>query len=417
MKERNNVGAILVSLGRLTETDVERALEHQRTEGGYFGQALLSLDLVSQQELDWVLASQFDLPYVVPSADEVDLPAARLVTREWALAHSALPILKTGTTLSVVVAAPNQESHALELLAQRTGLEIELAVASPQVIGDLVREVFSEPEERRIAVVPSRLGDFIGEAFLADAVRFGVSAAGYRATGWYEAKGRTIRSDIDAIWRRDIRRVLIPPPEESGAGPLRQWTADLVVSGAVFPVEVRELRTRGGVEMMFRLVPSATEPYGVPTPSTDIVSEIGVIVASGSGKFLVLAPEAHPAADLVPRLPATLMDRSLRRIHLTDDGDSDKDGTVVLPGDPQARRALLDQLEAFAFDVVTADLSDRDVSLTSILNELASTSFISALPNGGDTDAWEAGFRWELRLTAGSGVLPTWQLSPLQPRS
>ena len=106
MAERRTIGQILMSFGRITEEDVGRALEYQRESGGYFGEALLAMGFVSQEELEWGLASQFDLPYVFPEADSIDPEAASLVSPEWALAHLTLPILKTQDSLTVVVDSP-----------------------------------------------------------------------------------------------------------------------------------------------------------------------------------------------------------------------------------------------------------------------------------------------------------------------
>lgn len=81
MAERRTIGQILMGFGRISEEDVEKALEHQEEAGGYFGEALLAMGFVSQDELEWALASQFDLPYIFPEADSIDPEAAALVSR------------------------------------------------------------------------------------------------------------------------------------------------------------------------------------------------------------------------------------------------------------------------------------------------------------------------------------------------
>ena len=106
MTERRTIGQILMGLGRITEDQVAEALEYQRDHGGYFGEALLACGVVSQEELEWGLASQFDLPYVFPEAESVDMEAASLVSPEWALAHLTLPIMRTEDSLTVVVESP-----------------------------------------------------------------------------------------------------------------------------------------------------------------------------------------------------------------------------------------------------------------------------------------------------------------------
>jgi hypothetical protein len=66
MVERRTIGQILMGLGKIDEDDVSKALEYQRDNRGYFGEALLGCGFVSAEELEWGLASQFDLPYVHP---------------------------------------------------------------------------------------------------------------------------------------------------------------------------------------------------------------------------------------------------------------------------------------------------------------------------------------------------------------
>jgi hypothetical protein len=57
MAERRTIGQILMSLGRISEEEVAQALEYQRDQGGYFGEALLACQIVSAEELEWGLAS------------------------------------------------------------------------------------------------------------------------------------------------------------------------------------------------------------------------------------------------------------------------------------------------------------------------------------------------------------------------
>ena len=52
MTERGSIGSILMSAGRITEEDVARALAYQRDHGGFFGEALIACDLVSEGELE-----------------------------------------------------------------------------------------------------------------------------------------------------------------------------------------------------------------------------------------------------------------------------------------------------------------------------------------------------------------------------
>ena len=147
MTERRTIGQILTELGRVSEDDVATALEHQRDSGGYFGEALLACGFVSQEELEWGLASQFDLPYVFPDADSIDMEAASMVSPEWALAHLTLPIMKTEDSLTVVVESP-MKTAAVDELHARTDLEDPLdgVVRGFPALGQLRLQLTAGPE-------------------------------------------------------------------------------------------------------------------------------------------------------------------------------------------------------------------------------------------------------------------------------
>ena len=63
--DRNlNIGRILLEKGKLTPEDAERVMLLQKETGIRFGEAAQQLGLVSQQDIQEVLALQFDYPYL-----------------------------------------------------------------------------------------------------------------------------------------------------------------------------------------------------------------------------------------------------------------------------------------------------------------------------------------------------------------
>ncbi|HZD05071.1 MAG TPA: hypothetical protein VE173_09135, partial [Longimicrobiales bacterium] len=213
MAERRNLGEILMSSGRITEEDTTRALRYQRDHGGYFGEALLALGLVSPEELEWGLASQFDLPYAFPDVDSIDPQAAALVSPEWALAHLTLPIMRTSQTLTVLVDAPNRTA-GVEELRRRTDRDVELALASASKIRELIRGVYARLEEDAGPGRPVSLEEAFALALGAAAERFGISARGHRAWFWYEDGGMRRRRRLEGLWEQELDRLVSPPPGE-----------------------------------------------------------------------------------------------------------------------------------------------------------------------------------------------------------
>jgi protein-tyrosine kinase len=66
--DRTAIGRILVEAGRLAGPDVDAVLQAQRAGGGSFGSTALRLGLVTQADVDFALARQYDYPYLAPNS-------------------------------------------------------------------------------------------------------------------------------------------------------------------------------------------------------------------------------------------------------------------------------------------------------------------------------------------------------------
>lgn len=62
---KQNLGAILVTSGKITPTDADRVMELQRREGWRFGEGALRMRLISERDLMQALHRQYDLPQLM----------------------------------------------------------------------------------------------------------------------------------------------------------------------------------------------------------------------------------------------------------------------------------------------------------------------------------------------------------------
>ncbi|MCC6544218.1 MAG: polysaccharide biosynthesis tyrosine autokinase [Nitrospirae bacterium] len=60
----NKIGNILMNSGKINQEDMGRILELQEVQGILFGDAAVSLGILSQEDVAWALASQFSYPYI-----------------------------------------------------------------------------------------------------------------------------------------------------------------------------------------------------------------------------------------------------------------------------------------------------------------------------------------------------------------
>ena len=418
MSERRTIGQILMSFGRLNEDDAARALEYQRDHGGYFGEALLALGLVSQDELEWGLASQFDLPYIFPDAESIDPEAANLVTPEWALAHLTLPIMRAGDTLTVVVESP-MKTAAVDELHARTDLKIELALAGASNIRECIRQVFARgtAAEENERPVPIHLTEAFAEALESASVRFGVSTRGHRSWAWWDDAGTIRRRPLEGLWEAELDSLLEPPPQEHVAGKERAtWDAQLNREGMVTPVEVRYLSDESGHEYLFRPVQERSiiqERFPLPVPG--IMSEIRLLARSGSARFVVTATPDELGHEILPHLPTILLEPSWRSIYINaaEQKAADEAFSLRMPKDPDKWATELETLRAFHFDVVTVDLTGNQDDWAGTALDVASVAFLLWPMEEDRRPAYDAGIRWELHIARTEGNQLEWTLEPL----
>lgn len=416
MAERRTIGQILMSFGRISEEDVAEALEYQREHGGYFGEALLAGGFVSQEELEWGLASQFDLPYVFPEADSIDMEAASLVSPEWALAHLTLPIMRTDDKLTVVVESPIK-TQAVDELHAKTDLEIDLALASPTKIRELIRQVYARgtAAEESEKLSPMDLNEAFGEALEDAASRFGISTRGNRSWAWWDDSGTIRRRPLSGLWQAELEQLLDPPPP-ADLGVRAQWDGTVVREGVSQTVEVRYISDESGHEYLFRTTQEASQLQDrFPPPVQGVLSEIRLLARSGSARFVVTTEPDEFGHEILPHLPTLLLDPSWRSIYINaqDQEAAEEAFSMQMPADSEKWASELETLRAFHFDVVTVDLTGNQADWASTALDVASVAFLLWPLEEDRRPAYDAGIRWELHIEKKEGDRLEWTLEPL----
>jgi chain length determinant protein tyrosine kinase EpsG len=72
IKPGKNIGYLLLESGKITEQDAERVLRLQKDEKLRFGDAAIKLGLIKEEDIQLVLAQQFDYPYLLPDTGGFD---------------------------------------------------------------------------------------------------------------------------------------------------------------------------------------------------------------------------------------------------------------------------------------------------------------------------------------------------------
>ncbi len=150
-RPRTKLGDILTDLKLVTDEQVQLALAHQAESGMPFGESLLHLGYIGEDDLSWALSSQLDLPFIAVTPDLALPELLEQYPADFMRQNLVLPLLQTGDSLSVVLADPTQEA-IINRLEQISGCELNIAVGTPTAIRMALDEILGPSQDAEVAV-------------------------------------------------------------------------------------------------------------------------------------------------------------------------------------------------------------------------------------------------------------------------
>jgi hypothetical protein len=326
--------------------------------------------------------------------------------------------MRTADTLTVVVESP-LKTKAVDELRARTNLDIQLALASPSTIRELVRQVHAraaaaDEEAQRQPIGISEALDLVSAA---GAARFGISERGPRASVWWDDAGTIRRRLLSGDWHADLGRSLQPDLEAlTRLHSRRDWSGELRRGGPAIPLDIHYLADESGKEIVFHARPPApTETVTFPAPPEGIVSEVRLLARSGAARFLVTTQPPALGHEILPHLPELLLDPTWRGVYVH---SSHRRAAAAafsqrLSEDHEKWRAEIDALRVFQFDVATIDLPGGEPGWMTSALDLASMAFLLWTGGVDPEPVHAAGIRWRLHIARRDGDELDWSLEPL----
>ncbi len=140
------IGSILLDVELVTQEDIDRALELQKQTGQRLGEVLVSLGVVSDDDIRWALAEQLNLPYVNIRKDQIDVDVATMIPEKLARRYHVIPILKIDDELTVVVDDPLNTTIIKDIEAiTRSQVRISLGRTSDIMLA--IDEIYGSSQE------------------------------------------------------------------------------------------------------------------------------------------------------------------------------------------------------------------------------------------------------------------------------
>ena len=139
------LGDLLVERGRITPAQLDEALRRQREDGQRLGEILVTMKLVTEEEIERALAERAGFPFVRLRKGLVDPRVVERVPREKAELYDVLPLFRIHDRLAVALSDPHRV-HVIDTLRKLTGCQILPVVSPVEDIRRMIGESYTEKE-------------------------------------------------------------------------------------------------------------------------------------------------------------------------------------------------------------------------------------------------------------------------------
>jgi len=156
------LGEILIRDNLITAEQLKQALEHQKTNGGRLGSALVKLGFVGDEEITAVLSRQYGVPSINLAYFEIDPTVIKLIPMETASKYSVLPLSRVGSSLTVAMVDPTNV-FAMDDIKFMTGFNVEPVVASESAIVEAIKKNYGSVEDAERKKELDEIVSFIDE--------------------------------------------------------------------------------------------------------------------------------------------------------------------------------------------------------------------------------------------------------------
>lgn len=141
------LGELLLKEGLLDSQQLEKAMRVQKEQGGRLGEVLLKLGMINEDQLVEKLAKQLNIPYfslgtgmLKPATDQ---GLERLISQEYAIKNSVLPLSRTLKSLTMAMSDP-LDLILIDNLRKMTNCEINPIIATKSDIAKAVEEFYGK---------------------------------------------------------------------------------------------------------------------------------------------------------------------------------------------------------------------------------------------------------------------------------
>ncbi len=154
------LGEILIKESLITQEQLQKALEHQRTNGGKLGSCLAKLGYITDDDITGVLSRQYGVPSINLKFYEIDPTVIKLIPQDTATRYQVIPLSRVGSVLTIAMTDPTNV-FAMDDIKFMTGFNVEPVVASESAIAEAIARFYgaSNAQQEDLSRMMSELVD------------------------------------------------------------------------------------------------------------------------------------------------------------------------------------------------------------------------------------------------------------------
>jgi len=135
------LGEILLKESLITQDQLEKALEFQRSNGGKLGSCLTKMGFITDDDITGVLSRQYGVPSINLKYYEIDPNVIKLIPQDTALRYQVIPLSRVGSVLTIAMTDPTNV-FAMDDIKFMTGFNVEPVVASESAIAESIARFY-----------------------------------------------------------------------------------------------------------------------------------------------------------------------------------------------------------------------------------------------------------------------------------
>ena len=139
----NRLGDLLIRNKLISESQLAKALEEQKVQGGRLGANLIKLGYIKEEELAAFLSRQYGVPSINLAEFDIDTGVIRLIPPEVAQKYQLIPVNRAASTLIVAMSDPSN-IFAVDDIKFMTGYNVEVVVAPEASIKSAIDRYYDQ---------------------------------------------------------------------------------------------------------------------------------------------------------------------------------------------------------------------------------------------------------------------------------